>query len=68
MALKRAIVQIVALIEFDDTKFDLEDIDGSVVVCFRKEDKYTDEELFLPVMDGMEVIDYIDVGVEESEE
>ena len=68
MALKRAVVSIVALIEYDDTKFDLEDIDGSVVVCFRKEDKYTDEELFLPVMDGMEVIDYIDVGVEESEE
>ena len=68
MALKRAVVSIVALIEFDDTKFDLEDIDGSVVVCFRKEDKYTDEELFLPVMDGMEVIDYIDVGVGESEE
>ena len=68
MALKRAVVSIVALIEYDDTKFDLDDIDGSVVVCFRKEDKYTDEELFLPVMDGMEVIDYIDVGVEESEE
>ena len=45
MALKRAIVHIVALIEYDDTKFDLDDIDGSVVVCFRKEDKYTDEEL-----------------------
>jgi hypothetical protein len=68
MALKRAVVTIVALIEFDDTKFDLDDVDGSVVVCFRKEDKYTDEELFLPKMDGMEVIDYIDVGVGESEE
>jgi hypothetical protein len=68
MALKRAIVQIEALIEYDDTKFDLDDVDSSVVVCFRKEDKYTDEELFLPKMDGMEVIDYIDVGVGESEE
>lgn len=68
MALKRAIVQIEALIEYDDTKFDLNDVDSSVVVCFRKEDKYTDEELFLPKMDGMEVIDYIDVGVGESEE
>lgn len=68
MALKRAVVSIVALIEFDDTKFDLDDVDGSVVVCFRKEDNYTDEELFLPKMDGMEVIDYLDVGVGETEE
>lgn len=68
MALKRAVVSIVALIEFDDTKFDLDDIDSSVVVCFRKEDKYTDEELFLPKMDGMEVIDYIEVGTGETEE
>jgi len=68
MALKRAIVHIVALIEYDDTKFDLDDIDGSVVVCFRKEDKYTDEELFLPKMDGMEVIDYIEVSTVETEE
>lgn len=68
MSLKRAIVQIEALIEYDDTKFDLNDVDGSVVVCFRKEDKYTDEELFLPKMDGMEVIDYIEVSTGESEE
>lgn len=68
MAIKRAVVTIEALIEFDDTKFDLADVDGSVIICFRKENKYTDEELFLPEMEGMEVIDYIDVCVEESEE
>lgn len=68
MALKQAMVQIQAVIEYDDKEFDLDDIDSSVVICFRKEDKYTDEELFLPKMEGMEVIDYIDVGVIEIEE
>jgi hypothetical protein len=68
MAKKQAIVQIEAVIEYDDTLFDIDEIDSSVVICFRKEDKYTDEELFLPKMDGMEVIEYIDVGVGEIEE
>ena len=68
MALKQAIVQIQAVIEYDDKEFDLDDIDTSVVVCFRKEDKYTEEELFLPRMEGMEVLEYIDVGVEEIDE
>ena len=68
MALKQAIVQIQAVIEYDDKEFDLNDIDSSVVICFRKEDKYTEEELFLPRMDGMQVIEYIDVGVGEIEE
>ena len=68
MALKQAIVQIIAVIEYDDKEFDLDDIDTSVVVCFRKEDKYTDEELFLPRMEGMEVLEYIEVSVEEIEE
>jgi hypothetical protein len=68
MAKKQAIVQIEAIIEYDDSLFDMDDIDSSVVICFRKEDKYTDEELFLPKMDGMEVIDYIDVGVGEVDE
>jgi len=68
MAKKQAIVQIEAIIEYDDSLFDMDDIDNSVVVCFRKEDKYTDEELFLPKMDGMEVIEYMNVGVGEIEE
>ena len=68
MALKQAIVQIQAVIEYDDKEFDLDDIDSSVVVCFRIEDKYTEEELFLPRMEGMEVIEYIEVSTEENEE
>ena len=68
MAKKQAIVQIEAIIEYDDSLFDMDDIDSSVVICFRKEDKYTDEELFLPKMDGMEVIEYVDVGVGEVDE
>lgn len=60
MALKKTLVSISAWIEFDDTKFDLDDIDSSLVICFRNEDKYTGEELFLPKLDGMEVIDYVD--------
>jgi hypothetical protein len=68
MALKQAIVQIQAVIEYDDTKFDLDDVDSAVVVCFRKEDKYTDEELFLPRMEGMQVLEYIEVGCGEIEE
>jgi hypothetical protein len=68
MAKKQAIVQIEAVIEYDDTLFDIDDIDDSVVICFRKEDKYIDEELFLPKMDGMEVIEYINVGTGELEE
>lgn len=68
MALKQAIVQIQAVIEYDDKEFDLDDIDTSVVVCFRKEDKYTDEELFLPRMEGMQVLEYIEVSCGEIEE
>jgi hypothetical protein len=68
MAKKQAIVQIEAVIEYDDTLFDIDEIDSSVVICFLKEDKYTDEELFLPKMDGMEVIEYVDVGVGEVDE
>jgi hypothetical protein len=68
MAIKRAIVQVEAIIEYDDDLYDLNDIDSSVVICFRKEDKYTDEELFLPKMDGMEVIEYMDVGIGEVDE
>jgi len=68
MAKKQAIVQIEAVIEYDDTLFDIDDIDDSVVICFRKKDKYIDEELFLPKMDGMEVIEYMTVGTEELEE
>jgi len=68
MAKKQAIVQIEAIIEYDDSLFDMDDIDSSVVICFRKEDKYTDDELFLPKMDGMEVIEYVDVGVGEVDE
>jgi len=68
MAKKQAIVQIEAIIEYDDTLFDIDDIDSAVVICFRKEDKYTDEEFFLPKMDGMEVINYISVGTGELEE
>lgn len=65
MALKQAIVQIEAVIEYDNKEFDLDDINGSVVICFHKEDKYTEEELFLPQIEGMQVIEYIDVGVVE---
>ena len=68
MALKQAIVQIEAVIEYDDKEFDLDDIDSSVVICFRKEDKYTEEELFLPRMEGMEVLEYIEVSCEENDE
>ncbi len=67
MAKREVIVKIEAVIEYEDTVFDIDDIDNSVVICFRKEDKYagfhTDEELFLPKMDSMEVIQYLDINI-----
>ena len=66
MALKQLQVVISAVVEYDDDEFDKNDVDEAVVICFRKEDKYSGEELFLPFNASMRVVDYIETfSVEE---
>lgn len=68
MAKKTIRVTISALVEYDDSEFDQNEVESALVICFRQEEKYTDEEMFLPKLEGMEVIDYIDLFIEETQE
>jgi hypothetical protein len=65
MTRKQVIVKIEAIIEYNDDLLDVNDIDNSVVICFRKEDKYTNQELFLIETNDIKVIEYSDINIEK---
>ena len=65
MTRKQVIVKIEAIIEYNDDLLDVTDIDSSVMICFRKEDEYTDQELFFIETNDIKVIEYSDINIKK---
>lgn len=63
MAKKELKIYISAIVVYEDNDYDETDVENSLCICFRKEDKYSGEELFLANLNGLEVVEYQDVSV-----
>lgn len=61
-------VNIQAIVEYDDQEYDKSEVDESMVIAFRWEDKYGDNEVFLPKMNSIEVVEYIETDSFEIEQ